>query len=76
MYFMVVNYMFYLGKNKLMSLISFITTGIHIVLIYFGVNEFGLLGVGVAFAITYLSLFIFTSIMVIFFYKKSNQFEV
>ncbi len=76
MYFMVVNYMFYLKKNKIMSLISFITTAIHILLIYIGITKYGLIGAAGAFALTYFFIFLTTSIVVTFLFKKHIEIGI
>ena len=63
MYKMVGNYIFYIKKTYIISIITLFTAGLNIVLNYFMVNNFGAVGVAQASAISFFTQFILTWII-------------
>lgn len=72
MYFMVVNYMFYFRKNRQMSFISTFTTVFQVIVMFFAIKEYGLLGAVVSFSATYFLLFSLTALYVIYISKQDR----
>jgi O-antigen/teichoic acid export membrane protein len=57
-YLLFVNYMFYEGKTKIVSLITFSISGLNLLLNYFMITQYGILGGAIATAICFLLKFI------------------
>lgn len=58
MYFMIVNYIFYVKKTYLLAIVTFSTAILNIILNYFFINNFGAIGAAQATSIIYLLKFI------------------
>lgn len=58
MYYMVVNYLFYVKKTKILSLITFLSSLLHIALLYIFIKFFGIIGAIQASIITILIMFL------------------
>jgi len=58
MYFMLVNYLFFMKKTKILAMITFSSSVLHIVLSYSFINLYGTMGVVYSGIISYLLIFI------------------
>ena len=58
MYFMVVNYLFFMKKTYILAIITFSNSVLYIILSYFLLNKYGLLGVAYATLLSYFLAFI------------------
>ncbi len=76
MYKMVVNYIFYVKKTYIISIITFFTAGLNIVLNYFMVTNFGAIGVAQASAISFFIQFILVWIISSRLYKMPWNFKL
>ena len=63
MYFMVVNYIFYVKKTYILAWITFISAGINVVLNYFFIKANGAIGAAQATTVTFFIIFILTWIL-------------
>jgi len=63
MYFMVVNYIFYIKKTYILAWVTFFTAGINIVLNYFLIKAYGAIGAAQATTITLFVRYILTFIL-------------
>lgn len=63
LFFMVTNYLYYVKKTYLQSLISFSIIGIKIPITYFAIKKFGISGAAWSFLLTYFLFFIITWII-------------
>ncbi len=69
MYKMVVNYIFYIKKTYIISIITIFTAGLNILLNYFMVNNYGAVGVAQATAISFFTEFLIVWIISARLYK-------